>query len=105
MKHALFYVLIIVIQFILKAEMGFLAEYVAVMKPVAMTFNILQGASSVHMRYLLPTLYQLQDQLKKLISSCTVWVPVIDALWNGTQKCFAEMTNGPEFNCCSCTST
>ncbi|GAA6100450.1 uncharacterized protein LOC114653149 [Tachysurus ichikawai] len=47
------------------AEMGFLAEYAAVMKPVAMALNILQGGSSVHMGLLLPTLYQLRDKLKR----------------------------------------
>lgn len=45
------------------AEMEFLAEYTAVMKPVAMALYILQGKSSVHM---LPTLYQLLENLRRL---------------------------------------
>lgn len=43
--------------------MGFLAEYTAVMKPVAMARYILQGKSSVHM---LSTLYQLLEKLRRL---------------------------------------
>uniref|UniRef100_A0A3Q3AB51 Uncharacterized LOC108248749 n=1 Tax=Kryptolebias marmoratus TaxID=37003 RepID=A0A3Q3AB51_KRYMA len=78
------------------AEMGFLAEYVAVMKPVAMALNILQGESSVHMGFLLPTLHQLQDKLKKLVSSCKVCAPLIDALQDGIQKRFAEIMKEPE---------
>ncbi|XP_034534155.1 uncharacterized protein LOC117808543 [Notolabrus celidotus] len=78
------------------AEMGYLAEYAAVMKPVAMALNILQGESSVHMGFLLPTLHQLQDKLKKLESTCKVCGPLIDALLNGIQKRFGEIMKEPE---------
>ncbi|KAL0188093.1 hypothetical protein M9458_015192, partial [Cirrhinus mrigala] len=71
------------------AELGFLAEYATVMKPVAMALNLLQGESSVHMGFLLPTLYQLQDKLKKLESSCK-------ALHGGILKRFGEVMKEPE---------
>lgn len=58
------------------AEMGFLAEYTAVMKPVAMARYILQGKSSVHM---LSTLYQLLEKLRRLshLAKCVevCWYP------------------------------
>ncbi len=76
--------------------MGFLAEYAAVMKPVAMALNILQGETSVHMGFLLPTLHQLQDKLKKLELTCKVCGPPIDALQDGIQKCFGEIMKEPE---------
>lgn len=75
--------------------MGFLAEYTAVMKPVAMALNILQGKSSVHMGFLLPTPYQLQDKLKRLESSCKV-CRLFDALQEGTQKRFGDIMKEPE---------
>ncbi|KAL3983521.1 oligodendrocyte myelin glycoprotein [Sarotherodon galilaeus] len=78
------------------AEMGFLVEYTAVMKPVAMALNILQGESSVHMGFLLPTLYQLLEKLRKLESSCKMCRPLVDALRDGIQKCFGEMMKDPE---------
>ncbi|XP_025757020.1 uncharacterized protein LOC109203673 isoform X1 [Oreochromis niloticus] len=78
------------------AEMGFLVEYTAVMKPVAMALNILQGESSVHMGFLLPTLYQLLEKLRKLESSCKMCRPLVDALRDGIQKRFGEMMKDPE---------
>ncbi|XP_061750887.1 uncharacterized protein LOC133549465 [Nerophis ophidion] len=78
------------------AEMAFLTEYAAVMKPVAMALNILQGQSSLHMGFLLPTLHQLQNKLKKLESSCKVCRPLIDVLQEGIQKRFGEMMKQPE---------
>ncbi|KAL6459920.1 hypothetical protein MHYP_G00316790 [Metynnis hypsauchen] len=78
------------------AEMGFLAEYTAVMKPVAMALDILQGESSVHMGFLLPTLSQLQEKLKKLESSCKVCRPLLTALQTGIQKRFREVLQDPE---------
>nr|XP_061821706.1 uncharacterized protein LOC133609783 [Nerophis lumbriciformis] len=66
------------------------------MKPVAMALNILQGQSSLHMGFLLPTLHQLQDKLKKLESSCKVCRPLIDVLQEGIQKRFGEMMIQPE---------
>ncbi|KAL3987791.1 hypothetical protein ACER0C_014906 [Sarotherodon galilaeus] len=78
------------------AEMGFLVEYTAVMKPVAMALNILQGESSVHMGFLLPTLYQLLEKLRKPESSCKMCRPLVDALRDGIQKRFGEMMKDPE---------
>ena len=78
------------------AEMGFLVEYAAVMKPVAMALNILQGESSVHMGLLLPTLYQLRDKLKRLESSCKVCTPLVHALQRGIQKRFGDIMKEPE---------
>lgn len=68
------------------AEMAFLAEYVAVMKPVAIALNILQGESSVHMGFLLPTLHQLQTKMKKVASSSKVCVPLIKALQDASRN-------------------
>lgn len=78
------------------AELGFLAEYATVVKPVAMALNLLQGESSVHMGFLLPTLYQLQDKLKKLESSCKVCQPLLKALHGGILKRFGEVMKEPE---------
>lgn len=78
------------------AEMGFLVEYAAVMKPVAMALNILQGESSVHMGLLLPTLYQLRDKLKRLESSCKMCTPLFHALQQGIQKRFGDIMKEPE---------
>ncbi|XP_024139972.1 uncharacterized protein LOC112153794 [Oryzias melastigma] len=78
------------------AEMAFLAEYVAVMKPVAIALNILQGESSVHMGFLLPTLHQLQIKMKKVALSSKVCVPLIKALQDGIQKRFENMMKDPE---------
>ncbi|XP_039596514.1 uncharacterized protein LOC120518029 [Polypterus senegalus] len=78
------------------AELGFLAEYTAVMKPIAMALNILQGESSVHMGFLLPTLYQLQEKLKRLESSCNMCRPLVAALQEGIQKRFGDVMKEPE---------
>ncbi|KAK7885917.1 hypothetical protein WMY93_025538 [Mugilogobius chulae] len=58
------------------AEFGFLAEYTAVMKPVAMTLNILQG--------------------EKLDLTCKVCRPLVTALLNGFQKRFGDAMVEPE---------
>ncbi|KAK6293774.1 hypothetical protein J4Q44_G00361000 [Coregonus suidteri] len=78
------------------AENWFLVEYAAVMKPVAMALNILQGESSVHMGLLLPTLYQLRDKLKKLESTCKMCTPLVHALQQGIQKRFGDVMKEPE---------
>ncbi|KAI7791423.1 hypothetical protein IRJ41_018873 [Triplophysa rosa] len=78
------------------AELGFLAEYATVMKPVAMALNLLQGESSVHMGFLLPTLHQLQDKLKRLESTCKVCQPLLKALQGGILKRFGEVMKEPE---------
>ncbi|XP_041833130.1 uncharacterized protein LOC121634520 [Melanotaenia boesemani] len=78
------------------AEFGFLAGYTAVMKPVAMAINILQGETSVHMGFLLPTLYQLQEKLIRLELSCKVCRALVDALLNGIQKRFGGAMEDPE---------
>lgn len=78
------------------AEMGFLVEYAAVMKPVAMALNILQGESSVHMGLLLPTLYQLRDKLKRLKSSCKMCTSLVHTLQQGIQKRFGDVMKEPE---------
>ncbi|KAL7838645.1 hypothetical protein AOLI_G00270490 [Acnodon oligacanthus] len=78
------------------ADMGFLAEYTAVMDPVAMALEILQGESHVHMGFLLPTLSQLQEKLKKLKSSCKVCRSLPAALQTGIQKRFREVSQDPE---------
>ncbi|RXN38378.1 zinc finger BED domain-containing 1-like protein [Labeo rohita] len=78
------------------AELGFLAEYATVMKPVAMALNLLQGESSVHMGFLLPTLYQLQDKLKKLESSCKVCQPLLKALHGGLDYIKGRLENSVE---------
>ncbi|KAL7838611.1 hypothetical protein AOLI_G00270150 [Acnodon oligacanthus] len=78
------------------ADMGFLAEYTAVMNPVAMALDILQGESHVHMGFLLPTLSQLQEKLKKLKSSCKVCRSLPAALQTGIQKRFREVSQDPE---------
>ncbi|XP_041834997.1 uncharacterized protein LOC121635749 [Melanotaenia boesemani] len=77
------------------AEMG-LADYAAVMKPVAAALNILQGETSVHMGFLLPTLYQLQDKLKKLETICKVCKPLLDALQHGIRRRFEDSMKDPE---------
>uniref|UniRef100_A0A3Q3AHZ6 HAT C-terminal dimerisation domain-containing protein n=1 Tax=Kryptolebias marmoratus TaxID=37003 RepID=A0A3Q3AHZ6_KRYMA len=41
-------------------------------------------------------LHQLRDKLKKLVSSCKVCAPLIDALQDGIQKRFAEIMKEPE---------
>lgn len=76
--------------------MGFLVEYAAVMKPVAMALNILQGESSVHMGLLLPTLYQLRDKLKRLESSCKMCTPLVHALQRGIEKRFGDVMKESE---------
>ncbi|GAA6102325.1 uncharacterized protein LOC117808543 [Tachysurus ichikawai] len=77
-------------------EMGFLAEYAAEMKPVAMALNVRQGESSVHMGLLLPTLYQLRDKLKRLESTCKMCTPLVHALQQGIQKRFGDVMKEPE---------
>ncbi|XP_039599784.1 uncharacterized protein LOC120522979 [Polypterus senegalus] len=77
-------------------ELGFLAEYTAVMKPIAMALHILQGESSVNMGFLLPTLYHLQEKLKRLESSCNMCRPLVDALREGIQKRFVDVMKDPE---------
>ncbi|RVE69183.1 hypothetical protein OJAV_G00075280 [Oryzias javanicus] len=66
------------------------------MKPVAITLNSLQGESSVHMGFLLPTLHQLQTKMKKVASSSKVCVPLIKDLQDGIQKRFQNMIKDPE---------
>ncbi|XP_051785610.1 uncharacterized protein LOC127528779 [Erpetoichthys calabaricus] len=66
------------------------------MKPIAMALNILQGESSVHMGFLLPTLYQLQEKLKRLESSCNMCRPLVNALREGIQKHFGDVMKEPE---------
>lgn len=78
------------------AELGFLSGYATVMKPVAMALNLLHGKSSVHMGFLLPTLHQLQDKLKRLESTCKVCQPLLMALQEGILKCFGEVMKEPE---------
>nr|XP_055038578.1 uncharacterized protein LOC129426347 [Misgurnus anguillicaudatus] len=78
------------------AELGFLAEYATVMKPVAMALNLLQGESSVHMGFLLPTLHQLQEKLKRLLSTCKACQPLVKALQEGILKRFGEVMKEPE---------
>lgn len=39
------------------AEIAFLAEYVAVMKPVTLALTVLQSGSNIHMGCLLPTVF------------------------------------------------
>ena len=73
-----------------------MAEYAAVMKPVTLALNILQGESSVHMGFLLPTINLLQDKLNKQESACKVCTPLIDALQHGIQKHFGEAMKDPE---------
>lgn len=76
--------------------MGFLAEYTAVMKPFVMALNILQEESSVHMGFLLPTLYQLQGKLKKQLDSCKTCGPLVEALQAGILKRFGNILKEPE---------
>ncbi|KAJ8333685.1 hypothetical protein SKAU_G00410040 [Synaphobranchus kaupii] len=66
------------------------------MKPVTMALNILQGESSVHMGFLLPTLYQLQDKLRRLQPTCKVCGPLLAALQRGIQKRFGDVMKDPE---------
>ncbi|XP_041863715.1 uncharacterized protein LOC121653973 [Melanotaenia boesemani] len=66
------------------------------MKPVAMALNILQGETYVHMGFLLPTLYQLQEKLIRLELSCKVCRSLVDALLNGIQKLFGDAMEDPE---------
>ncbi|XP_067298604.1 zinc finger BED domain-containing protein 4-like [Pseudorasbora parva] len=78
------------------AELGFLAEYAIVMKPLAMALNLLQGESSVHMGFLLPTLHQLLEKLKRLESTCKTCQPLLKALCGGILKRFGETMKEPE---------
>ncbi|KAL3971285.1 serine/threonine-protein phosphatase 2A regulatory subunit B'' [Sarotherodon galilaeus] len=61
-----------------------------------MALNILQEESSVHMGFLLPTLYQLLEKLRRLESSCKMCRPLVDALRDGIQKRFGEIMKDPE---------
>ena len=61
-----------------------------------MALNILQGESSVHMGFLLPTLYQLQDKLRRLQPTCKVCGPLLAALQRGIQKRFGDVMKDPE---------
>ncbi|KAI7813965.1 hypothetical protein IRJ41_005220 [Triplophysa rosa] len=61
-----------------------------------MALNLLQGESSVHMGFLLPTLHQLQDKLKRLESTCKVCQPLLKALQGGILKRFGEVMKEPE---------
>ncbi|XP_058628329.1 uncharacterized protein LOC131538472 [Onychostoma macrolepis] len=79
------------------AELGFLAEYSIVMKPVAMALNLLQGESSVHMGFLLPTLQLLQLVLQLVESTCKVCQPLLKALHGGILKRFGEFITGLDY--------
>ncbi|KAL7864450.1 hypothetical protein AOLI_G00158700 [Acnodon oligacanthus] len=48
------------------------------------------------MGFLLPTLSQLQEKLKKLEASCKVCRPLLTALQTGIQKRFREVLQDPE---------
>ena len=78
------------------AELGFLAEYAAIMKPVTLALNILQGW--IIYAYELPAANnnQLQEKLNKQESACKVCTPLIDALQHGIQKRFGEAMKDPE---------
>lgn len=79
-----------------QVEMAFLGEYTAVMKPVCMALNVLQGESSVHMGFLLLTHYQLQEKLRRLQSTSKVCGPFLNALEHGIQKHFGDGMKDPE---------
>jgi len=73
------------------AEMGFLSEYVSIMKPVAQSLNILQCETKMYLAYLLPTITVLKEKLQHKQSSAVTCKPLIAALLNGIDERFADM--------------
>jgi len=72
------------------ADLAFLTEYVAVMKPVAQALNILQSESKMFMAYLLPTITILKEKLQNRRESAGVCAPLIDAMLCAIDRRFAE---------------
>jgi len=78
------------------AEVAFLTEYVAVMKPVAQTLNSLQSETKMFMGYLLPTIMILKDKLQHKCTSAVVCKPLINALNSGIDRRFVDVFNDRE---------
>uniref|UniRef100_A0A3Q3KEC4 BED-type domain-containing protein n=1 Tax=Monopterus albus TaxID=43700 RepID=A0A3Q3KEC4_MONAL len=72
-------------------ELGFLAEYVKTMSPVARALDVLQGETSVQMGWLVPTITLLKTKLQHLHSASRFCEPLIAALLSGLEKRFGEM--------------
>lgn len=62
------------------AELAFLAEYNAVMSPVAQATNILQAEENVQMGWLLPTSNLLTAKLDRVKLTVKYCRPLVDAL-------------------------
>nr|XP_020444767.1 uncharacterized protein LOC109953631 [Monopterus albus] len=77
-------------------ELGFLAEYVKTMSPVARALDVLQGETSVQMGWLVPTITLLKTKLQHLHSASRFCEPLIAVLLSGLEKRFGEMLADPE---------
>lgn len=69
-------------------ELAFLTEYVKTMSPVAKALDLLQGESSVHMGWLVPTITLLKATLQYLHISIKFSGPLVDVLFAGLGKLF-----------------
>lgn len=49
-----------------ETEFLYLEEYITVMKPLAITLDVLQGENNVHYGYLLPSLVSLLNKYEKM---------------------------------------
>ncbi|GAA6085506.1 E3 SUMO-protein ligase ZBED1-like, partial [Tachysurus ichikawai] len=78
------------------AEIAFLAEYVAVMKPVTSALTILQSENNTHMGCMLPTVFQLRAKLQRMETTSKLCLPLLQALQEGLDKRFGEMMKDPE---------
>ncbi|XP_060742575.1 uncharacterized protein LOC132856807 isoform X2 [Tachysurus vachellii] len=78
------------------AEIAFLAEYVAVMKPVTSALNVLQSENNTHMGCMLPTVFQLRKKLQRMEATSKLCLPLLQALQEGLDKRFGEMMKDPE---------
>lgn len=77
-------------------ELSFLAEYVAVMTPVAKALNIMQTEADVHMGWLVPTIALLTQKLERLRLSSKLCQPLINAILAGIEQRFSQMLADPE---------
>ncbi|KAM8721904.1 uncharacterized protein AB9X84_004672 isoform 2-T3 [Acanthopagrus schlegelii] len=78
------------------AELAFLAEYNAVMSPVAQATNILQAEENVQMGWLLPTINLLTAKLDRVKLTVKYCRPLVDALQAGLKTRFGHMTQDLE---------
>lgn len=77
-------------------ELAFLAEYAKTMSPVAKALDVLQGETSMQMRWLVPTITLLRTKLQHLHVASKFCAPLIAALLSCLEKRFSEMLADPE---------